>query len=318
MDKVVYSLEINEQEAMEYGLRRSDVTAQIQMMLRGVPVATFPKANSMDYTVRVWLPQKQIDDFKSILRTLIVTPKGKIPLNKIATVTHSKEPSTITRDGLNYTLEIYGDREKGAISHIMANLEKEMEKINIDPSIEVEQIGDVKQFKASAERMIGAIIIAVVLILFTLIAMFNSIKISLMVLFSIPLTIIGASWTMLAIGYHVSMPAMMGFMLLSGIIVNNAILLIHFALEQMKAGMNKTEAMLESIKIRTRPVLMTAFAVSVGILPVAQGSAIGLERLAPLGAVAIGGLIVGTFMTLVFIPLVFVWWVDESKVVGED
>jgi multidrug efflux pump subunit AcrB len=232
-------------------------------------------------------------------------------------VTHSKEPSTITRDGLNYTLEIYGDREKGAISHIMANLEKEMEKIKIVPSIEVEQIGDVKQFKASAERMIGAIIIAVVLILFTLIAMFNSIKISLMVLFSIPLTIIGASWTMLAIGYHVSMPAMMGFMLLSGIIVNNAILLIHFALEQMKAGMNKTEAMLESIKIRTRPVLMTAFAVSVGMLPVAQGSAIGLERLAPLGAVAIGGLIVGTFMTLVFIPLVFVWWVDEESVMEE-
>jgi multidrug efflux pump subunit AcrB len=86
----------------------------------------------------------------------------------------------------------------------------------------------------------------------------------------------------------------------------------------MKAGMNKTEAMLESIKIRTRPVLMTAFAVSVGMLPVAQGSAIGLERLAPLGAVAIGGLIVGTFMTLVFIPLVFVWWVDEASVVGEE
>jgi multidrug efflux pump subunit AcrB len=95
-------------------------------------------------------------------------------------------------------------------------------------------------------------------------------------------------------------------------------LLIHFALEHMKAGMNKTEAMLESIKIRTRPVLMTAFAVSVGLLPVAQGSAIGLERLAPLGAVAIGGLIVGTFMMLVFIPLVFVWWVDEETVVGED
>ena len=101
------------------------------------------------------------------------------------------------------------------------------------------------------------------------------------------------------------------------IIVNNAILLIHFALEQMKEGMNKTEAMLESIKIRTRPVLMTAFAVSVGMLPVASGSAIGLERLAPLGAVAIGRLIVGTFMTLVFIPLVFVWWVDERSVVEE-
>jgi len=104
---------------------------------------------------------------------------------------------------------------------------------------------------------------------------------------------------------------MMGFILLSGVIVNNAILLIHFAKERMMAGMNAAEAMLESIRIRTRPVLMTAFAVSAGMLPIAVGNAIGLERLAPLGAVAIGGLIVGTFLTLLFIPLVFIW--TQSK-----
>ncbi len=315
MDKVVYNLDIDEQQAMEYGLNRSDITSQIQIMLRGVLVATFPKANSIDYTVRVWLPQNQIDDFSTILNTLIVTPKGKIPLSKVAKLNINREPSTITRDGLDYTLEIYGNREKGAISHIMANLEEQLDKITINSNVEIEQIGEQKQFKASASRMIGAISTAIFLILFTLIGMFHSIKISLMILFSIPLTIIGASWTMLAIGYHVSMPAMMGFMLLSGIIVNNAILLIHFALEQIKEGMNKRDAMLESIKIRTRPVLMTAFAVSVGMLPVAQGSAIGLERLAPLGAVAIGGLVVGTLMTLIFIPIGFVWLVDEETVV---
>ena len=81
----------------------------------------------------------------------------------------------------------------------------------------------------------------------------------------------------------------------------------------MKQGMHKKEAMFESIRIRTRPVLMTAFAVSAGMLPVAQGAAIGLERLAPLGAVAIGGLMVGTVLTLLFIPLVFIWSVKETK-----
>jgi len=314
MDKVVYNLKIDEAEAMRYGLKRSDVTAQLQLALRGAPVASFPKANSMDYTVRVWLPQKQIDQFDAVLNMLIDTSKGKIPLNKIATLDSKKEPSLITREDLQYTLEVYGNREKAAISHIMANFEEQLASVKLPKGVELEQIGDIKQFKASAERMVGAIIVAVVLIFFTLIVMFANVKISLMILFSIPLTIIGASWTMLTIGYHVSMPAMMGFMLLSGVIVNNAILLIHFALEQIQAGMNKREAMLESIKIRTRPVLMTAFAVSVGMLPVAQGAAIGLERLAPLGAVAIGGLIVGTFMTLVFIPVVFIWMVKEEKI----
>ncbi len=200
----------------------------------------------------------------------------------------------------------------------MADFEKHLEKVELPRYVELEQIGDIKQFKASASRMVGAIIVAVILILLTLIVMFGNIKISLMILFSIPLTIIGASWTMLAINYHVSMPAMMGFMLLSGIIVNNAILLIHFAIEKIREGISKKEAMLEAIKIRTRPVLMTAFAVSVGMLPVAQGSAIGLERLAPLGAVAIGGLIVGTIMTLVFIPVWFIWFVKEESLKDID
>jgi multidrug efflux pump subunit AcrB len=108
------------------------------------------------------------------------------------------------------------------------------------------------------------------------------------------------------------MPAMMGFILLSGIIVNNAILLIHFAQEKMAEGLSKKEAMLESIHIRTRPVLMTAFAVAAGMLPVALGQAIGLERLAPLGAVAIGGLLVGTLLTLLFIPLIFIMVAKEG------
>jgi len=318
MDKRVYDLIIDESKVLEYGLTRFDITSQLKLALRGMPVATFPKTNSIDYTVRVWLPQKQINHLDTILNMLIDTPKGKVPLNKFATVKSNSEPSLITREGLEYTLEVYGNREKAAISHIMADFEKHLESVKIPKGVELEQIGDIKQFKASAERMIGAIIVAVVLILLTLIVMFGNIKISLMILFSIPLTIIGASWTMLAINYHISMPAMMGFMLLSGVIVNNAILLIHFAIEKINEGINKKDAMLEAIKIRTRPVLMTAFAVSVGMLPVAQGAAIGLERLAPLGAVAIGGLVVGTFMTLVFIPVWFIWFVKEERLIEED
>ena len=314
MDKVVYNLDIDEAEALRYGLSSADVTSQLKLALRGAPVASFAKANSIDYTVRVWLPRGQIDHFDKVMHMLIDTKKGKVPLNTIAKLSSNKEPSLITREGLQYTLEVYGDREKAAVSHIMASYEEQLKDVVLPKGVELEQIGDIKQFKASAERMIGAIIIAVVLIFFTLIVMFGNIKISAMILFSIPLTVIGASWTMLAIGYHVSMPAMMGFMLLSGVIVNNAILLIHFAIEQINKGMSKRDAMFEAIRIRTRPVLMTAFAVSAGMLPVAQGAAIGLERLAPLGAVAIGGLIVGTFMTLVFIPVMFIWTVKEKNI----
>jgi multidrug efflux pump subunit AcrB len=189
----------------------------------------------------------------------------------------------------------------------MDSFEKAAASIALPEGVHMEQTGDIKQFNDSASRMVKAIGFAVIFIFFTLIALFNSIKVPLMIIVSIPLTIIGGSWILLLLDYHVSMPSMMGFILLSGIIVNNAILLIHFATDKMKSGSNAVDAMLESIKIRTRPVLMTAFSVSAGMIPVAFGWAIGLERLAPLGAVAIGGLIVGTFLTLLFIPLIFIW-----------
>ena len=313
IDKIVYNLDIDPQRAAFYGLKNSDITTQLQAMLRGVVVSSFPVANSTDLSVRVWLPGAQRDHLERLPTLLIDTPKGeKIPLGAVATVSRDVEPSVINREALNYTLDIYGHREKAAISHIMANFANAFGDARLPPGVSMEQVGDDKEFKKSAALMVGAIGFAIILIFFTLITLFDSIKVSLMIILSIPLTLIGAAWILLLLDYHVSMPAMMGFILLSGIIVNNAILLIHFAQEKMAEGLSKREAMLESIHIRTRPVLMTAFAVAAGMLPIALGSAIGLERLAPLGAVAIGGLLVGTFLTLLFIPLIFIWTMRDE------
>jgi multidrug efflux pump subunit AcrB len=311
-NKRVYELVVNEQKAALYGLNSAEIIRQMQLYMRGAKVSSFGLQNSKDFGVRVWIDEEKRNSINDLSSVLLNTQKGKIPLFGVASVKTITEPSLITRDGLNYTLNIYGFRQKAAISHIMSSFEEQVKNVVLPQGVTMEQSGDVKQFEESAKRMLGAIAFALVLIFFTLVTLFNSVKISLMILISIPLTIIGASWMMLIMNYHTSMPAMMGFILLSGIIVNNAILLIHFAIEKMQIGMSKREAMFESIRIRTRPVLMTAFAVSAGMLPVAQGSAIGLERLAPLGAVAIGGLIVGTFLTLLFIPLVFIWITKEN------
>ena len=314
MDKTVYNLDIDKKRAALYGLNGADINRQLQALLRGALVATFPSANSIDFGVRVWLPEGQRDHLGLLTTLLIDTPKGeKIPLGALASISRDFEPGVISREGLNYTLNVYGYREKAAISHIMDNFDAAFAGATLPPSVTLEQVGDIKEFRNSAGRMVSAIGFAVILIFFTLITFFDSVKISLMIILSIPLTIIGASWTLLLLGYHVSMPAMMGFILLSGVIVNNAILLIHFAQEKIAEGMGKREAMIESIRIRTRPVLMTAFAVAAGMLPVALGSAIGLERLAPLGAVAIGGLLIGTLLTLLFIPLIFIWTTKEHN-----
>ncbi len=306
LDKLVYKLVIDEQKALLYNLTSDIIAKQIGLYLRGAPAALKPVQNANDILIRL----RGLDQKKALelLQTMLIdTPKGKVPLISFATIQKIIEPRLITREALNYTVDVYGFREKAAISHIMQNFEKAFKGVQLPPNVTLTQTGDIAQFEDSAKRMIKAVFFGIGLIFVTLVPMFNSIRAPLLIIFSIPLTLIGASWTLLLMDYHTSMPAMMGFILLSGIIVNNAILLIEFALLGIKKGLSAQEAMIESIKIRTRPVLMTAFATTAGMLPVALGWAIGLERLAPLGAVAIGGLMVGTFLTLVFIPILFVW-----------
>lgn len=312
IDNITYILNIDSKKIFAYGIKEKDVVAQVQAVLRGANVSLFPVRNSIDFPIRVWVEKQNIENIKALETLLISTPKGKIPLNAIASISKELEPNIITRENLDYTIDVLGFREKASITHLMANFEEASKNIVLPNDIKLVHTGDIQQFQDSSIRIVKAVGIGIVLIFLVMIPMFNSLKTPLLIIFSIPLTIAGASWILILLDYHSSMSAMIGFILLAGVIVNNAILLIHFALEKLSDGLNAKDAMIESIKTRTRPVLMTAISVSVGMIPVSLGWAIGLERLAPLGAVVIGGLIVGTFLTLLFIPLFFVW-MHKSK-----
>lgn len=311
MDSQVYKLNIDTQKALEYGITNEYLVNSLQPILKGFVISSYKRDNETPLGIRVLVQNSQINTPKKIENMLIHTPKISLPLSAIAKVEIEKQPNIITRENLYYTIDIFGFRQKQSISKLMDNFEEVSKDITLPEDIKMKHSGDIEQFQDSSKRIIKSVAIGLVLIFLVMIPMFESLKIPLVIIFSIPLTIAGASWILLLLDYHSSMSAMVGFILLAGVIVNNAILLIHFATQTLKTGVNAKEAMLESVKVRTRPVLMTAISVSVGMIPVAFGWAIGMERLAPLGAVVIGGLIVGTFLTLLFIPLLFVWIIKK-------
>jgi multidrug efflux pump subunit AcrB len=117
-------------------------------------------------------------------------------------------------------------------------------------------------------------------------------------------------WSLLIAGKQQSMSAFMGIVLLAGIVVKNSILLIDFIEMAKEQGASTLEALRDSVRIRTRPILMTAFATAAGMLPIALERAIGLERLSPLAIVAIGGLLVSTFLTLLYVPIFYTIFED--------
>ena len=306
-DKTVYNLKIDRKKALIYGLTPSLIASQIAIKLRGAVVSFYNVSNEKPLQIKVLLQKNQREDLPDLKNYYIDSSKGKIPLTQIVSIEKIKEPTVITRQDLTYTLDILGYREKAAITHIVQSFKNVFKEsgIVLPKGYTLSNEGDIKQLMDSLKRMLKAIALGIVFLFFALSPPFRSFLSPLAVIFAIPLALIGAAWSILAMGYHQSMPGLMGVVLLAGIITKNSILLIDFIQTALEKGKNIQDAITGSIKIRTRPVLMTAFGTSAGMIPIALGMALGLERLAPLGTVAIGGLIVGTFLTLIYVPLFY-------------
>ena len=300
-------MKIDYQKALVYGLTPYKIASQIGGKIRGATVSLYAVPNEKSLAIRVIFPTKDRDTELDLKHYYLDTPKGKIPLTQVATLKRKLEPTLITREGLTYTLDILGYREKAAITHIVENFHKALKQINfkLPPGYTLSNEGDIKLLNDAMFRMLKAILFGILLLFFALAPAFGSFLAPIAVIFAIPLSVIGASWAILIMGYHQSMPGLMGIVLLAGIITKNSILLIDFIHMALEKGKSIEEAIIDSIRVRTRPVLMTAFGTSAGMIPIALGWALGLERLAPLGTVAIGGLIVGTFLTLIYVPLLY-------------
>jgi multidrug efflux pump subunit AcrB len=193
---------------------------------------------------------------------------------------------------------------------LMDNVQKALAGIKLPPRYNLSQEGDAKQGKESFDAMLTAMGIGLLLLYFSLVPAFRSFVHPLTIMTAIPLALIGAMWSLLIAGKQQSMSAFMGIVLLAGIVVKNSILLIDFIEMAKEQGASTLEALRDSVRIRTRPILMTAFSTAAGMLPIAMERAIGLERLSPLAIVAIGGLLVSTFLTLLYVPIFYTIFED--------
>jgi multidrug efflux pump subunit AcrB len=160
-----------------------------------------------------------------------------------------------------------------------------------------------KELNDSFSRLIKAVAIGVVVLILTLMVVYKSLRLSLIMIVVLPLSMIGGAWALLIANKPSCMPSMVGLLLLFGIIIKNAVLLIDFYKEFEKEGKTPFESAITSVKVRFRPVMMTAFGTIAGMIPIALEQAVGLERLSPIADIAIGGLLIGTLLTLVYVPL---------------
>ena len=158
-----------------------------------------------------------------------------------------------------------------------------------------------------------AIALGILLLLMVLIAIYRSVRMSFIMIIVLPLSMICVAWGMLLFHKPGFMPSFLGILLLFCIIIKNAVLLIDFYQKHHENGETPFNSAIESVRVRFRPVMMTAFGTIAGMIPIVLEQAVGLERLSPLADVAIGGLLIGTLLTLIYFPM-YAYMADNKKI----
>jgi multidrug efflux pump subunit AcrB len=288
-----------------YGVDSANVASQVSSQVKGIP-ATFLRVPQQD-SFAVWV-QSRADRRASDLdlATLPVqTIQGPVPLSALGQIVPAIVPTLHTRQALQETVDVLGYRNTAAVTHINVNVDKALQGLKLPAGYSIRDDGELKTMDEAFALLIAALMLGLVLLYFSLVPAFNSFIHPITIMVAIPLALIGATWSMLIMGKHSCMPAFMGMILLAGIVVKNSILLIDFIEEARRGGATIEDALVSSVRVRTRPILMTAAATAVGMIPIAGEWAIGLERLSPLAVVAIGGLLVSTLLTLIYVPMFY-------------
>ncbi|SMC08788.1 efflux RND transporter permease subunit [Nitratiruptor tergarcus] len=294
-------INIDKNKALSYGVTPYQIAMQIPIKGQIVSLAADMATMNTQF-VRMYLKGKFNENIQNLKLLPIKTKFGEIPLSEFAKISYQLTPAKIERDKLLYSIDVNGYRAKRPVTHITDDADKALQKVDTTGFV-VTQEGDIAQLHDSFKRMIKAIAIGVIILIMTLVAIYESVRLAIIMILVLPLSMIGAAWGMLIFHKPSCMPSMVGLLLLFGIIIKNAVLLIDFYKEYEKEGKSPFEAAIESVKVRFRPVMMTAFGTIAGMIPIALEQAVGLERLSPLADVAIGGLLVGTLLTLIYVPM---------------
>ena len=288
-----------------YGTDAAAVAAQVSGQVKGFPATLFRVPQQDAFAVWVQGEASRRGNPFDLQTLPILTPRGSVPLSALGRLERAFVPTLHTRQNLTETVNVLGYRSTAAVTHLNDNVAKALADLDLPPGYTITDEGERKTMNEAFALLMAAILLGLVLLYFSLVPAFDSFLHPLTIMVAIPLGIIGAGWAMLLTGKHSCMPSFMGMILLAGIVVKNSILLIDFIQEARGRGESLHDALVGSVRVRTRPILMTAVGTSVGMLPIALEWAIGLERLSPLAIVAIGGLMVSTFLTLIYVPVLY-------------
>lgn len=291
--------------ARVYGTSPEAVSRQLKAALKGIPATSLRLDGFLDIPIRVRYNESNRNALSALKQTYVASTFGPVPLRALAEVETKTQRPAITREDLRTTLDVTGVNHGISVGQVTAMAEKAVEDLELPGGYEVEFAGSASGMKSTQQQLREALVIGIILLYLVLLALFRSLTHPLVIMAAIPMAIAGSMWGLLLFDKPMCMPGTMGMIFLAGIIINNGVLLLDFILAARKKGVDKDKAIVRAVELRIRPILMTTFSTLIGLSPLIFETAVGLERLSPLGIVAGSGLLAGTFLTMIVVPVVY-------------
>jgi multidrug efflux pump subunit AcrB len=308
------------EQAASLGVTPEAISEAIRVATIGDIGANLAKFNAGDRLVpiRVQLDEQARTDIRNIAALRVTNASGvSIPLTAVAQIDFGEGPSSIDRYDRERRATIGADLKRGfELGTAQEKFHEIVKDVGLPQGVRIAATGDAEIQGEVVQGFVQAMTTGLMLVLAVLILLFGSVFQPITILLSLPLSFGGVVIALLATNNPVSMPVYIGLLMLMGIVTKNAIMLVDFAVEEVGRGSERLHALLEAGRKRARPIVMTTIAMGAGMLPSAYGVGDGGEFRAPMAIAVIGGLIVSTVLSLVFVPSFYVVMDDLGRLTG--
>ena len=297
---------VNPSAAAMAGLSAAQVAGEVRNLLVGSQLGQITiDGSKVDLSMKI--DSSSISDIAQ-LGAYLVGGANKVPLSSIATIEELSVPSSITRIDQALAANVSGEiavADTGAVNTAVKTAVTDLQDAGKLSKVDVRLAGVTEQQNESFSGLFTAMAVAILLVYLTMVLVFNSLVDPLVIMFSLPLAVIGAFPALLITNRPIGISALIGFLMLIGIVVTNAIVLLDRVEQLRHEGVPTKDALLRAGATRVRPILMTAVATILALLPLAAGPSEGSIIAAELGTVVIGGLLSSTLLTLLVVPVVY-------------
>ncbi|MDR3675633.1 MAG: efflux RND transporter permease subunit [Acidobacteriota bacterium] len=306
-------VDIDRTRSAQVGFTPHDVASDMLISLSGSfqtsPTFWLDPRSGVSYSITTQTPQYRVDSLQDIKNIPISNSKGDPPqiLGNLASISRGASLAAVSHYNVQPVVNIYGavqGRDLGGVARDLDRMVGESQK-DLPRGSRTIVRGQIDTMRSSFTGLLAGLVFSIVLVYLLIVVNFQSWLDPLIIISALPTGLAGILWFLFATHTTFSVPAMIGAIMCVGVATSNSILVVSFAKEQLEEGVNSTTAALEAGFTRFRPVIMTALAMIIGMVPMALGMGEGGEQNAPLGRAVIGGLLFATVATLFFVPTVF-------------